>query len=184
MNELSVIGSLCCAKIFEIATGQTLQVARGKYMAKDCLEVQKYNFGDLFPAVKISYFFTCVVTALLRAWNPCVKPYVVCMIKWFNTWIAYLLWSTKMKSALKIIPELNLFILRRWVCRNPLLIICAQFLSELRDLTIPDKILQGVPGEEWQFKYHSIFLIKTITLPRISSFFALFILFLRRATAR
>ena len=56
MNELSVIGSLCCAKIFEIATGQTLQVARGKYMAKDCLEVQKYHFGDLFPAVKISYF--------------------------------------------------------------------------------------------------------------------------------
>ena len=73
-----------------------------------------------------------------------------------------------MKSALKFIPELNLFFraneygeMRYWQY--------VQFLPELRDLTVPDKILQGVPGEEWQFKYHSIFLKQTITLPRTSS---------------
>ena len=41
------------AKISGIAKGQTLQVARGEYMAKGCVEIQKIHFGDkasLFPA--------------------------------------------------------------------------------------------------------------------------------------
>ena len=41
MNELPLTGSLRWAKISWIATGQTLQVPRMKYVANGCVNVQK-----------------------------------------------------------------------------------------------------------------------------------------------
>ena len=41
MYELPVIGFLCCAQESGIPTGQTLQLARRKCMAKGCSDVQK-----------------------------------------------------------------------------------------------------------------------------------------------
>ena len=41
-----LIGSLCLRKISGIATGQTLQLARKKCMAKGCFDVQNNDFGE------------------------------------------------------------------------------------------------------------------------------------------
>ena len=46
MNELPLTGSLRWAKISWIATGQTLQVPRMKYVANGCVYVQKNHFGE------------------------------------------------------------------------------------------------------------------------------------------
>ena len=55
-NELPVIVSLYCAQISGIATGQTLQLARGKSMAKAYSDVQIYDFGE-----RLSLFRRCFI---------------------------------------------------------------------------------------------------------------------------
>ena len=41
-----IIESLCLRKISGIATGQTLQLARKKCMAKGCFDLQNNDFGE------------------------------------------------------------------------------------------------------------------------------------------
>ena len=51
-----IIGSLCLRKISGIATGQTLQLARKKCMAKGCFDVQNNDFGEKLSLFR--HYFT------------------------------------------------------------------------------------------------------------------------------